>query len=93
MEQLTYRPVDLDVAEQSRLREIQEKSAGLAKLQDQLLTMCQARMSEMQQMGRTFFEEIAKKYGLDLKHVEYAPSPDFTQLVPVAVHLVSNAQR
>lgn len=85
------KPVLLDAADQARMRELNDHTAGVQRMVQMFIESGERRMSELQAEGRTLFESLAKKHNLDLQHVVYVPSPDGTSLIPTQVKLHESA--
>lgn len=85
--ELPFKAVDLSTDEQARLRKLNDAQQGMQNFMQSMLTAGETRAAALQQQGRELFEELAKKYGLDLTKVTYVPSPDGTQLVPTLARL------
>ena len=83
-----YKPIALSDADQARMRDLNDKTTGIRRMIDTFVSSGERRFAELQQEGREMFEDFAKTYDLDTKHVTYVPSPDGRFLVPTAVVLV-----
>lgn len=79
--------VTLSEGDARRLRDLNDKQAGLQRAVQGFVEVGERRAAELQAQGRELFTELAKSYNLDLVHIEYVPSADGTQLVPRSVRL------
>lgn len=80
-----FKPVALSDGDAARMRDVNDKTAGVQRMVQMFVETGERRMAELQKQGREMFEEFAKTYNLDLKHVVYQPSPDGKNLVPMQV--------
>jgi hypothetical protein len=82
--------VPLEAADQARVRDLNDKTAGIQRMMQMFVETGERRIAELQGQGRKLFEELSEKYGLDLNHVVYQPSLDGTKLIPTHVNLGGN---
>ncbi len=80
--------IDLEPEDQARMRDLNDKTAGVQRMIQMFVESGERRIAELQGQGRVLFEDLGKKYNLDLNHVVYQPSVDGKQLVPTMVNLV-----
>lgn len=88
-----YDNVKLTPEESAKMRSLTENSAALQGAMKMFVETGERRMQQLQEQGREFYATIAEKYHLDLKHVEYVPSQDGSELVPVGVRLVTQGEK
>lgn len=84
---MKFEDVALDAEDQARMRDLNDKTAGVQKMLQMFVETGERRFAELQKQGRELFEGFAIKYNLDFKHVTYQPSQDGTKLVATHVSL------
>lgn len=84
---LNLKPVKLEPEDQAAMRNLTDKTQGVQRMIQMFVESGERRLAELQQEGRVIYEGLAGKYKLDLKHVNYIPSPDFKTLIPTTVQL------
>jgi hypothetical protein len=82
-----FKSVDLDVADQEKLRGLRDKELALQNLVNLQQERAEARAQELVTYGRETWAALATKYKLDVAHINYQPNEGMTQLLPVAVKL------
>ena len=82
-----FATVELEAVDQVRLRELQSKELALQQLVEMQQATGERRAQELVEQGRVVWSEIATKYKLDVAHINYTPTPDFTKLRPTLVKL------
>lgn len=83
-----FASVDLEIGDQQKLRTLRDKELALQNLVRMQQEMAERRAQEVVEIGRTVWDELSKKYKLDVKHINYVPNDEFTQLRPTMVKLV-----
>lgn len=83
-----FKSVELDVADQEKLRAMRDKELALQQLVAMQQQRAESRAEELVATGRELWSALANKYKLDVQHINYQPDESFTKLVPVAVKLV-----
>lgn len=79
--------IEITPEEGARLRALKEKEIGLAQFIEQVVAAGEKRGQALMAEGQAVWNDLAKTYKLDVAHVQYVPSDDFTKLVPKAVRL------
>jgi hypothetical protein len=84
---MDVKSVELDAAEQKALKQLAAEMEGLQQFIQATTQAGQNRFALFNARRREIYEGLAKKYGLDLDRVSYAPSVDGTKLVPTVLRL------
>ena len=82
---MKYPKVALTPEQAAAMRAHQDKVMGLQRAMAMFVENGERRGAQLQQEGRELYEGIAKVHGLDLERVQYVPSRDGNELVPVMV--------
>lgn len=75
-------PIKLEPTEQARLSALVARENALGKMTQDFQAAYEQRAQAVQQDMRLFWQDIAKKYGIDLNAVLYTANEDFTTLLP-----------
>lgn len=84
--------VKLTEDEAKRMRDLNDRTISVQRAVQMFQETSERRLLTLQQEGQQFWTELASKYNLDLKHVEYRPSDDGTSLVPLRAMLQGATQ-
>lgn len=68
--------VTLDAADADKLRKFDEQRAGAAAFVQQIMVAGERRNAELLHHGREMWQELGKKYTLDLQHESYELAQD-----------------
>lgn len=84
---MSYEKIKITADEGERLRKMSDRQIAVQQFVAQVQKQAEQKMIDIQQEGRQIWSELALKYDLDTKHIEYAPNNEFTDLIPVMVRL------
>lgn len=70
------RTVALDAVDADKLRKFDEDRAGAAAFVQQIMVAGERRNAQLLHTGRELWQEIGKKYGIDLQHESFELATD-----------------
>lgn len=77
--------VELDDADAQALLDLQTRVQSVQKFVATVTEQGEQRLFQLQQDTAKFWEGAAKKYNLDVDHVNYTLGPDAKSAVPIAM--------
>ena len=80
-----YPNIKLDAADQKALRSMGDKQVAVQQYVATVQQQGEQRLEQLQSEGRKIWEGLKEKHDLDLKHVDYVPNDDGTELVAMRV--------
>lgn len=80
-----YPNIKLDAEDQKALRQLGDRQVAVQQYVQTVQQQGEQRLAQLQEEGRAMWDELSRKHELDLKHVDYVPSEDGTELIAMRV--------